>query len=100
MLGRAFRRTVLARRWLAFTVLCLSFALFGGGTVNLFNMFRLNLDLIAEHGLMALADGAAQQFLELLITLVLSMAGYIVFKSCEYRLVHGLTHAETEEEKS
>ena len=99
MLGRAFRRGVLSRRWLTFVVLCLSFALFGSGTVNLFNMFSQNLGLIAEHGLMALADGAAQQFVELLLTLVLSMAGYIVFKSCEHRLVHGLTCPETEEEK-
>jgi hypothetical protein len=100
MLDRAFRRVVLARRWLTFVVLCMSFALFGGGTVNLFNMFRLNLELIAEHGLMALADGAAQQLVELLLTLALSMAGYIVFKACEHRLVHGLTHPGTEEENS
>ena len=98
MLGRAFRRAVLSRRWLTFAVLCLSFALFGGGTVNLFNMFRLNLGLISDHGLMALADGAAQQLMELLLTLGLSMAGYIVFKACEYRLVHGLIRSETEEE--
>ena len=31
MLMRAFHRVVLARRWLTFAVMCLSFALFGAG---------------------------------------------------------------------
>ena len=53
MLVRAFRRAVLARRWLCFIVMCLSFLLFGIGTLNLINMFRLNIVLIAENGGMA-----------------------------------------------
>jgi hypothetical protein len=89
---RAFHRTVLARRWLSFVVLCLSFAVFGASTLNLFIVLRANLGLIADHGLMALADGAAQQLLELLLTLALGMSAYIVFKACEYRLVQGLLH--------
>jgi hypothetical protein len=103
MLVRTFQRVVLARRWLCFVVLCLSFLAFGIGTLNLIGMFRLNLNLIAEHGGMALADGAAQQFFELLLTLLGSMAAYIVFKACEHSLVHGLTHGhgpiETKEEQ-
>ena len=106
MLVRAFQRVVLARRWLSFTVLCLSFLAFGIGTLNLIGMFRMNINLIAEHGTMALDDGAAQQFIELLLTLLGSMAAYVVFKACEYSLVHGLTdrltdrmaHIETKEE--
>jgi hypothetical protein len=92
VLARAFHRVVLARRWLTFLVLCLSFALFGAGTLNLFNLFKANLALITDHGLMALADGAAQQLLELLATLALSLLAYVVFKACEYRLVQGLLH--------
>ena len=92
MVTLAFQRVVLARRWLSFVVLCLSFALFGAGTFNLFTLFKANLGLIADHGLMALADGAAQQLLELLFTLALSMLSYLVFKACEYRLVQGLCH--------
>ncbi len=98
MLVRAFQRVVLARRWLTFVVLCLSFLLFGAGTLNLIGMFRLNINLIAENGSMALADGAAQQLAELLLTLALSMAAYVVFKACEHALVHGLTHPEEPEE--
>ena len=100
MLVRAFQRRVLARHWLTFLVLCLSFAVFGAGTVNLFTMFKLNLELIAEHGLMALFDGAAEQLAELVFTLLQSMAAYIVFKACEHSLVHGLTHPSQEEEQT
>jgi hypothetical protein len=100
MIGGAFRRVVLARRWLCFGVLCASFAVFGAGTLNLFNLLRANLLFIADHGWMALADGAAQQLLELLLTLLASMAAYIVFKACEHSLVHGLTHTPDEEHPS
>ena len=95
-----FRRVVLARWWLTFIVLCLSFAAFGAGTVNLFNMFGANLSLIADNGVMALADGAAQQFVELLLTLLFSMLAYVVFKACEYQLVHGLTDHPSKEDPS
>ena len=91
-LGDKFRRWILAYHWRTFAVMCLCFATFGAGTVNLFNMFRMNLGLIADNGVMALADGAARQFVELVVTLVLSMLAYIVFKACEHSLVIGLTH--------
>ena len=93
-----FKRVVLARRWLTFVTMCLSFAVFGASTVNLFNLFRANVGLIADNGFMALADGAAQQFVELLLTLLLSMLAYIVFKACEYRLVHLLTDICSEDD--
>ena len=93
-----FKRVVLARRWLTFVTMCLSFAVFGASTVNLFNLFRANVGLIADNGFMALADGAAQQFVELLLTLLLSMLAYIVFKACEYRLVHLLTDIYSEDD--
>ncbi len=93
-LARAFQRHVLSRRWLSFVVMCFAFALFGAGTLNLIGMLRLNVGLIVDHGAMALVDGAAQQFVELVLSLGVSMAAYIVFKACEHSLVHGLTHPE------
>ena len=93
----AFRRHVLARRWLCFVVMCVAFALFGAGTLNLIGMLRMNVGLIVENGSMALADGAAAQFVELTVSLLVSMAAYVVFKACEHSLVHGLTHPETSE---
>ena len=84
------QRVVFARAWLTFVVLVLAFLVFGAGTYNLFLLLKANLDLIAEHGMQALADGAARQFAELLVTAVLSMAAYVLFKACEHRLVHRL----------
>ena len=94
MLVRWFQRAVLSRRWLSFLVLCLAFAAFGIGTYNLFNLLKLNLELIAEHGYLALMEGALLQLAELIGTLLLSMAAYVVFKACEHRLVHGLTDSD------
>ncbi len=96
MIQRLFSRLILSRGWLSFVVLCLSFAIFGAGTLNLFNMLSQNVALIAAHGWMALMDGAAQQLLELLITLAFSMGAYIVFKACEHRLVDRLSHPSEE----
>ena len=90
MLKRWFHRTVLSRRWLTFLVMGLSFFVFGAGTVNIFMLFKANASLIAGHGWQALMDGAARQFAELVITGYLSMAAYIVFKACEYRLTRDL----------
>jgi hypothetical protein len=87
-----FHRAVLSRRWASFVVLGVSFATFGAGSLNLFFLLRANLGLIAEHGWQALADGGAQQLVELLLTGYLSMAAYLVFKACEHRLVHDLCH--------
>ena len=86
-----FKRVVLTRRWLTFLTMCVAFAVFGASTVNLFKMFHANVAVIVDNGFMALADGAARQFVELVFTLLLGMLAYIVFKACEYRLVHQLT---------
>ena len=72
----------------------IAFFLFGAGTYNLFLLFSANLDFIARFGWMALMDGAARQLAELVVTGYLSMAAYIVFKACEYRLTHALADAE------
>ena len=83
-----FYRVVLSRRWATFLVMGLSFMLFGATSVNLFFVASANLKLIVDYGLQALADGAAEQFLELLGTVYVSMAAYVVFKTCEHNLVH------------
>jgi len=90
MLKYWFHRTVLSRRWVTFAVMGLAFFVFGVGTFNIFMLFSANLDLIAHYGWRALMDGAARQFAELVVTGYLSMAAYVVFKACEYRLTHDL----------
>jgi hypothetical protein len=85
-----FRRVVLSRTWLSFVVLCASFVVFGLCTLNLVFSLKANVELIAEHGTQALGDGALEQFVELVFMAIVAMAAYIVFKACEYRLVHVL----------
>jgi hypothetical protein len=68
----------------------LAFFGFGVGTYNFFMLLTANLDAIAEYGWQALMDGAARQFVELVITGYASMAAYVVFKACEYRLAQEL----------
>jgi len=91
---RWFHRTVLSRRWLTFIVMGLAFFLFGAGTVNLFMLFRENADYISRYGWEALMDGAARQLVELLVTGYVSMVAYIVFKACEYKLVHDVVDGD------
>jgi predicted PurR-regulated permease PerM len=81
-----------------FAVMVLSFLVFGAGTYNLFLLLKANLQLIAEHGRQALMDGAAQQLAELMVTAVISMAAYVLFKACEHTLVHRLCEGKGAEE--
>ena len=97
---RLFHRVVLTRPWLTFIVMCGSFGLFGAGTLNLFNMFSTNWDVITQQGLMALATGSLRQLTELLGTLFLSMFFYTIFKVCEHQLVHHFTYAEDDRNQS
>ena len=96
-LCRAFSRYVLAHTAVSFVVLCASFGLFGAGTLNLFKMFSDNWDFISANGWMALTDGGAQQLLELLMYLFISMLNYLVFKACEHSLVHKILHPNKQE---
>lgn len=89
-----FHRIVLSRLWLTFLVLGLSFFLFAAGTLNLIYLFQANIGLLLNNGWQALGDGGAQQLAELLITGYLSLAAYVVFKTCEHRLSHWLAEAD------
>jgi hypothetical protein len=98
-LPRWFQRVVLRRVWLSFIMLGLSFFVFGVGTLNLFFLLRANTNLVVDHGWTALMDGGARQLGELLGTGYLSMAAYVVFKACEYRLAHWLGDPPEEDHK-
>lgn len=93
MLKTWFHRLVLTRRWATFVAMGLSFFAFGAGSLNLFYLLKANTGLLAEHGWEAVADGGLQQLIELLLTGYLSLAAYLVFKVCEYSLVHALADA-------
>ena len=81
-----FQRVVLSRLWLTFVVLGLSFVAFGIGTLNLGALLMANARLLGDHGWQAVMDGALRQLLELIATGGLSIAAYVVFKTCEHRL--------------
>jgi len=91
MLKRWFHRIVLSRRWLTFIVMGMAFFAFGAGTFNIFMLFSANASVISRYGWQALMDGAAVQFFELVVTGYLSMAAYVVFKACEYRLTRDVS---------
>lgn len=89
-MSAAFQRVVLTRLWLTFVVLGLSFFGFGAGTVNLGLLLMANSRLLAEYGWQAVMDGALRQLVELVLTGYLSIAAYVVFKTCEHRLSNWL----------
>ena len=88
--GAAFKR----RRWLVFLVAGVAFLGFAALSLNLVNLVWANLNLIAEHGRDALADGAARQFVELLLSGYGALACYLVFKFCERIIVDWLNGFE------
>ena len=89
-MSAAFQRIVLSRLWLTFIVLGLSFFVFGASTVNLGLMLMANGHLLREYGWQAVMDGGLWQLAQLVATGYLSMVAYVVFKTCEHRLVHAL----------
>jgi hypothetical protein len=94
----ALRRWVFGKRSVCFVVLVLSFMTFGALTLNLAVLLKANVELVAEHGWVALGDGAARQFAEIVFSAAVAMAAYLLFKACEYRLVHALLHTESKEQ--
>ena len=84
---RWFNRVVLTRRWATFLVMGLAFFCFGIGSLNLFLMLKGTIELLRDFGWQAAMDGGLQQLVELLVSGYASMAGYVVFKACEYSLV-------------
>ena len=97
MFKRWFHRQVLRRRWLTFLVMVLSFFCFGMLSFNLFFLMKANLDLLTMHGWQAAMDGGLAQAVELSVSGLLAMAAYVVFKTCEHRLVHWLAEPDSNE---
>ncbi len=91
MLARTlFRKIVLSRVWATFLVLGLAFFVFGAASLNLVRLLSGNLNLLVQYGWQAIMEGALRQLFELVLTGYLSVAAYVVLKTCEYRLSHWL----------
>jgi len=89
-MSATFQRWILSRLWLTFIVLGVSFFIFAATTVNLGRLLLASSRLLSDYGWQAVMDGALRQLIELVVTGYLSMAAYIVFKTCEHRLSNWL----------
>lgn len=72
---------------LTFTVMCAMFVLSGASSVQLIVRLGANLNFLREYGWDAVLSGALVQSLELLALTVLTVFGYLGFKTCESALV-------------
>ena len=70
-----------------FILLMASGLAFGAMTLNIFRLVAANWKLITSYGVAALSDGALQQAFELILTGMLSMIVYLIFKFCERILI-------------
>jgi hypothetical protein len=68
--------------WLTFLTMGLAVGGFALCSLNLFELFRANLRLIATYGAMAVFDGGLFQLLQLAGWGYLALAFYVVFKGC------------------
>lgn len=82
---------------LTFVLMGAFFLLFGVLSVNLFFLFRANVSLFIEHGLMVIDDGALDQLLELLGQAFLCIMFLVFFAISERILVKRLTSKRLEE---
>jgi hypothetical protein len=61
--------------------------LFAWFSFNLIHFLMGNFNLIAEHGFLALREGALRQATELIAAGYLAIAFYVAFKACEVEMV-------------
>lgn len=84
----ALLRRIITYHWFSTLLLMTLFALvFGVMTVNIYELAKANLSLIARYGSTALADGALQQFLGLVLCGFVASIAYTLIKACERVLV-------------
>ncbi|GHD66528.1 hypothetical protein [Jeongeupia chitinilytica] len=73
-------------------LMAVSFIGFGAVSVNLVMLLSANLNLLWQHGWLAVMNGAIEQLAELLLHGVLALLLYLVFKLCEKLLVEKLSN--------
>ncbi|MBL8589769.1 MAG: hypothetical protein JNK46_14655 [Methylobacteriaceae bacterium] len=73
--------------WLVFLVMAAAAAALAWTSFDLLRLAMANRDLVAEHGLAALADGGLAQALEIALRGLIALICYLVFKTAEVELV-------------
>jgi len=86
------------RWWGRFALAGAYFLLFGVCSFNLFAILSANIHLFIDHGIMVIADGALEQFIQLVALGYLSLFLWICFKRSETLLVADLTRAQSEKQ--
>lgn len=76
-------------------VMTICFLSFGYFSINIFVILEANLDLINRFGWRALADGAAIQFISVVLSALASVIFYSAWKVCE-RLIIEWTIRDTD----
>ena len=67
------------------------FLLFGYFSINIFVLLQANIELIRSFGVRALSDGAARQFIEIVINGFASILFFSGWKVCERLIVNWVT---------
>ena len=81
-------RKALTFHWLVTLLLMGAFGLiFGLSSFNLFQLIVQNLRYIAEHGAMAVMEGAIEQLFWLVFYGYLAVVAYVLLKACERALM-------------
>lgn len=75
----------------ALVVLTFCFLMFGYFSVNIFVILEANIDLINRFGFRALVDGAAVQFLSIILSAFVCVFFYSAWKVCERLIVQWVT---------
>lgn len=66
-----------------FFIMIVAALVFGLSSYNIFFLFKANIALVIDYGVMALFDGALLQLVYLLLYGGVSLVALILFKSCE-----------------
>ncbi|MCG7948776.1 MAG: hypothetical protein AB2729_12635 [Candidatus Thiodiazotropha taylori] len=77
----------LKRPILTFLLLIVSALAFGFLTINIFRLLAANWQFIVTYGVVALREGALWQTLELILTGIVSMLFFLIFRFCEDILI-------------
>ena len=81
---------------LSLAVMTACFLLFGYFSLNLFFLFKANIELVAEHGAMALAEGAAEQLFLIFASGFASSFFYTGIKLCENSILRWMTRPQSD----
>jgi hypothetical protein len=80
--------------FLTFILCGVSFGLFGLVSLDLARLLKANLMLFLDYGTMVIGEGAVEQLAGLILYGYLSLALFILFKTCEHILVERVTRRE------